>query len=546
MFGPSNDGSLYILDDQSNTFSLQPNFLTPYPGGLLGLAGNDNITGSVSPEIINGNQGDDLILGQGGADTLYGGQNNDTLDGGDDDDLLFGNKDNDRIDGGLGNDNLFGGQADDFIIGNSGNDQIFGDLGNDTLTGGAGQDTLTGGDGADVFTLAEDAGVTATTADVITDFDNTSDSFALAGGISKADITLEQISDGTLIKNQKSGTVLAKVAGVSPQQLSNYFPEPPLEEMPRSTAVPIGVDMPPPVSVPVTGLLQGISGNDTLEGSLVNGTNENFVLSGVLANQTVTVQLNSTGFDPKLQIVDRLTGNVIAENSDISSTDSNSELSFKAQLGQQYDIVVVSENGQSGNYTLTTSTSQRPVGELALNQTINADLSGTDDIENPLRNRSFSEDFRLTNLPSGEEVAINLNSDNFDTYLQLINSQTGQVVTENDDILNASPPTDDSQINFTPEAGVEYIVRVTSSAENTTGNYTLTATTSTPTPVPSDFFSTLTDDQLEAISRDKASDGELSRQDMLDIFADAQDGGTVDANELQDLQKIRGDRNGSS
>ncbi|SKB13580.1 hypothetical protein PL11201_520101 [Planktothrix sp. PCC 11201] len=533
MFGPSNDGSLYILDDQSNTFSLQPNFLTPYPGGLLGLAGNDNITGSVSPEIINGNQGDDLILGQGGADTLYGGQNNDTLDGGDDDDLLFGNKENDLIDGGLGNDNLFGGQGDDFIIGNDGNDQIFGDLGNDileggagqdTLEGGAGQDTLTGGDGADVFILEEDAGATATTVDVI-DFDNASDSVALAGGIGKADITLEVTSDGTLVKNQQSGAILAKL-------------RPPLEEMPQPTFEVIGLDMPPPVSVPVTGLLQGISGNDTLEGSLVNGTNENFVLSGVLANQTVTVQLNSTGFDPKLQIVDRLTGNVIAENSDISSTDTNSELSFKAQLGQKYDIVVVSENGQSGNYTLTTSTSQRPVGELALNQTINADLSGTDDIENPLRNRSFSEDFRLTNLPSGEEVAINLNSGNFDTYLQLINRQTGQVVTENNDVLNASPPTDDSQINFTPEAGVEYIVRVTSSAENTTGNYTLTATSSTPTPVPSDFFSTFTDDQLEAISRDKASDGELSRQDMLDIFADAQDGGTVDANELQDLQKI--------
>ena len=539
MFGPSNDGSLYILDDQSNTFSLQPNILTAYPGGLLGLAGNDNITGSVSPEIINGNQGDDFILGQGGADTLYGGQNNDTLDGGDDDDLLFGNKDNDIIDGGLGDDNLFGGQGNDFIIGNNGNDLILGDLGNDTLMGGAGQDTLTGGDGADVFTLTDG---TATTADVFTDFDNTSDSFGLAGGISKADITLEQTSDGTLIKNQKSGTVLAKVAGVSPQQLSNYFPEPPLEEMPRPTVVPIGVDMPPPVSVPVTGLLQGISGNNTLKGSLVNGTNEDFVLSGVLANQTVKVQLNSTEFDPKLKIVDRLTGSVIAENSNISSTDTNSELSFKAKLGQQYDIVVVSENGQSGNYTLTTSTSQRPVGELALNQTINADLSGTDDIENPLRNRSFSEDFRLTNLPSGKEVAINLKSGNFDTYLQLINRQTGQVVTENNDVLNASPPTKDSQINFTPEAGVEYIVRVTSSAENTTGNYTLTATTSTPTPVPSDFFSTLTDDQLEAISRDKASDGELNRQDMLDIFADAQDGGTVDANELQDLQKIRGDR----
>ncbi|MGL6139640.1 MAG: hypothetical protein ACRC2M_20260, partial [Planktothrix sp.] len=384
MFGPSNDGSLYILDDQSNTFSLQPNFLTPYPGGLLGLAGNDNITGSVSPEIINGNQGDDLILGQGGADTLYGGQNNDTLDGGDDDDLLFGNKDNDRIDGGLGNDNLFGGQADDSIIGNSGNDQIFGDLGNDTLTGDAGQDTLTGGDGADVFTLTDG---TATTADVFTDFDNTSDSFGLAGGIGKADITLEQTSDGTLIKNQQSGTVLAKVAGVSPQQLSNYFPTPApvptpdpiptptpsptipspsptptLETLPQPPATPqpvtplnptpvttlepqpspspeiIGLTPPPP-PLPGTGLLQGISGDDSLEGSLVNATNENLVLSGVLANQTVRVQLDSTGFDPQLQIVDRLTGNVFAENSNISSTDTNSELSFKAQLGQQYDIV---------------------------------------------------------------------------------------------------------------------------------------------------------------------------------------------------------------
>ncbi|OIP69729.1 MAG: hypothetical protein AUK43_11990 [Oscillatoriales cyanobacterium CG2_30_40_61] len=532
MFGPSNDGSLYILDDQSNTFSLQPNILTPYPGGLPGPAGNDNITGSVSPEIINGNQGDDLIPGQGGADTLYGGQNNDTLDGGDDDDLLFGNKDNDRIDGGLGDDNLFGGQADDFIIGNNGNDQIFGDLGNDTLTGGAGQDTLTGGDGADVSTLAEDTGATATTADVITDFDNTSDGFAPADGT--GDITLEQTSDGTLIKNQKSGTVLAKAAGVSPQQLSNYRVS---YLMPEPTVAPNEVP-PPPAPLPGTGPLQGISGNDTLEGSPVNGTNENFVLSGVLANQTVTAQLNSTESDPKLQIVDRLTGNVTAENSNISSTDTNSELSFKAQLGQQYDTVAVSENGQSGNYTLTTSTSQRPVGELALNQTINADLSGTDDTENPLRNRSFSEDFRLTNPPSGEEAAINLNSDNFDTYLQLINSQTGQVVSENNDALNASPPTQDSQINFTPEAGAEYIVRVTSLAANTTGNYTPTATTSTPTPVPSDFFSTLTDDQLEAISRDKASDGEPNRQDMLDIFADAQDGGTVDANELQDLQKI--------
>ena len=549
MFGPSNDGSLYILDDQSNTFSLQPNILTAYPGGLLGLAGNDNITGSVSPEIINGNQGDDFILGQGGADTLYGGQNNDTLDGGDDDDLLFGDKDNDRIDGGLGNDNLFGGQADDFIIGNNGNDQIFGDLGNDTLTGDAGQDTLTGGGGADVFTLADG---TATTADVITDFDNTSDSFALAGGISKADITLEQTSDGTLIKNQKSGTVLAKVAGVSPQELSDDFPTPapvptPVPDpsptpdpSPSPTPPPPPTPLPPPV--PDTGLLQGMFGNDILEGSLVNGGNEDFVfLFDVLANQTVTVQLNSTEFDPKLQVVDLLTGNVIADNSNISSTDTNSELSFKAQLGQQYEIVVVSENGQSGNYTLTTSTSQRPVGELALNQTINADLSGTDDIENPLRNLSFSEDFRLTNLPSGQEVAINLNSSNFDTYLQLINSQTGQVVTENDDVLNASPPTQNSQINFTPEAGVEYIVRVTSWEENTTGNYALTATTSTPPPVPSDFFSTLADDQLKTISRDKASDGELNRQDMLDIFADAQDGGTVDANELQDLRKIIGD-----
>jgi Ca2+-binding RTX toxin-like protein len=66
-----------------------------------------------------------------------------------------------------------GGAGVETITGSLGADTIDGAAGADNITGGTGADTITGGTGSDVFlyaTTGADAGITAATADTITDF----------------------------------------------------------------------------------------------------------------------------------------------------------------------------------------------------------------------------------------------------------------------------------------------------------------------------------------------------------------------------------------
>jgi Ca2+-binding RTX toxin-like protein len=126
----ANEGTDWIASTIS--FTLAPNV----EGGNLVAAGDFNITG---------NELDNDLRGNGWANVLSG------LDG------------NDMLDGGNGNDTLFGG---------NGNDTLDGDWSDDILVGGRGLDTLIGGTGGDLFVWADtnETGLTAATADVITDF----------------------------------------------------------------------------------------------------------------------------------------------------------------------------------------------------------------------------------------------------------------------------------------------------------------------------------------------------------------------------------------
>ena len=80
---------------------------------ILGLAGNDTLTGNSLADIIEGGTGDDRLFGLGGNDVLNGGDGNDFLDG---------------------------GSGDDYVSGEIGNDTLFGSLGSDFFNGGAGTD----------------------------------------------------------------------------------------------------------------------------------------------------------------------------------------------------------------------------------------------------------------------------------------------------------------------------------------------------------------------------------------------------------------------
>jgi Ca2+-binding RTX toxin-like protein len=65
--------------------------------------------------------------------------------------VMMGMGGNDTLTGGAGDDRIYGNAGDDSLTGGSGNDTLDGSAGADRLTGGAGSDVLIGGAGSDVF-----------------------------------------------------------------------------------------------------------------------------------------------------------------------------------------------------------------------------------------------------------------------------------------------------------------------------------------------------------------------------------------------------------
>lgn len=120
----------------------------------------------------------------------------------------------------------------------------------------------------------------------------------------------------------------------------------------------------------------------------------------------------------------------------------------------------------SVNQNLTPQTNVSPLYVL------HGTLNSTDPIT--FDSHRFRNDYLLTGLSAGEQVQVNLNAD-FDTYLQVVNADTGAVIAYNDDLGS----TTNSQLSFVVEADVHYIIRATSFAPRVTGDYTLTTTTYT-------------------------------------------------------------------
>ena len=158
---------------------------TSFPGGVLALGGDDNITGSSVDDLIFGGRGEDELSGNNGNDSLYG------------------NKDTDILNGGFGDDILYGGKGTDILNGGDGND---------TLIGDAGVGIYKGGLGSDVYVFrTELAGVTQDLSGVIslfpglpstvelpnaiiTDFNSSEDIIGLTGGMTKSDLIFEDFN----------------------------------------------------------------------------------------------------------------------------------------------------------------------------------------------------------------------------------------------------------------------------------------------------------------------------------------------------------------
>lgn len=185
---------------------------------LNGNEGLDTVRGGIDNDLIRGGQNDDLLYGDKGNDTVYGDFDNDIVFGGEGTDLLFGNEGDDVLNGNEGQDTVFGGQGADLIRGGQNNDSLFGDRGSDTLFGDLGADTLTGDSGGeintDVFVFGRGTGgATRADADVVTDWQGCIDLISLTGGLSYADLNIQQGTGAdaanTIITDNTTGEFLA-------------------------------------------------------------------------------------------------------------------------------------------------------------------------------------------------------------------------------------------------------------------------------------------------------------------------------------------------
>jgi len=106
---------------------------------ILGLDGNDTITGTAFNDTVSGGNGNDTITGGPGIDYIEGNAGNDTLTGSAGDDTLLAGSGNDTLSGGLGNDSLLAQPGD------AGADTLNGDADTDTCSAVTAEgDTLTG------------------------------------------------------------------------------------------------------------------------------------------------------------------------------------------------------------------------------------------------------------------------------------------------------------------------------------------------------------------------------------------------------------------
>ncbi|MFB2923243.1 C2 family cysteine protease [Aerosakkonema funiforme] len=267
-------------------------------------------------------------------------------------------------------------------------------------------------------------------------------------------------------------------SNLTPAQLFNYYITTGLQEGDRAVRNP----------KPANEVLPGfdlVSGKGSISGSLnaSDGANlnrkgsysEEYLLSGLDPGQQVQLDLTAD-YDAYLQLVDLITGEVIAENDNIGSGNANSRINFTVEPGTPYMVRVSGDNANAvGAFTLSGQASSTIVGNLAANGgNISDNLTNTD-LPDPDEANAFKRDYRLdlTGVNPGQELKIVLNSSSFDSYLELINADTKEFIDSNDD---SDDETTNSQLNFVVESGINYAVRVTSWDEQATGSFSLTST----------------------------------------------------------------------
>lgn len=205
------------------------------------------------------------------------------------------------------------------------------------------------------------------------------------------------------------------------------------------------------------------------------------------AGQRYVISASSDAFDTVLRIARRGAGEVLATNDD-GGEGTNSRVTFSpAETGEYVACVSAYTPTSTGAYALTVEnapalpapTSRPTRTEAATWQVFEGTLAEGDAEDNGSR----FDDYRIT-IPDGQRAIISADSTAFDTVVKVYRADDrgGDAAATDDD----SGGNLNSLLVFAPDAGGDYIVRVTSYSGGSSGAYRLHVTQSATPPRPSD------------------------------------------------------------
>jgi hypothetical protein len=191
---------------------------------------------------------------------------------------------------------------------------------------------------------------------------------------------------------------------------------------------------------------------------------EEYELTGVTAGQTVCLDMVSEEVNAQLTLVNKLTGQALQDNDDYGQY-TDARLIFTVEAGTQYMVrASTSVPKETGNYRLSAHVLETVTAPAQITRSLAPD----DNLDPNYTSLYYIDDYQLAGLTPGRVTTVSMNSAALDSYLYLLDQDTGDILAENDDYsgLNA-------RITFTVQTGRKYLIRTSSAGEEETGSYTL-------------------------------------------------------------------------
>jgi hypothetical protein len=261
-------------------------------------------------------------------------------------------------------------------------------------------------------------------------------------------------------------------------------------------------------------------------------------------SSSLNISLDGLKSNADVQIIRDANGNGLIDDKEVIvgayKRGTANELIRRSFGSGDYFIRVYSRGGDT-NYNLKifqniaptsldfnlNSTSVNTTGNLSINNGWVSDQNGVSDISK-VDFRIQKADGTWINVADANVFTADANNGskaNFSYSLSLknLNLSAGNYILQGKAYDNTGAGSNTVKVSFT--------VTTTTST---------TAPTTTSTPIQDWFSKNLLDQNIVALARNLASDGDLSRQDMLSIFRDAQDNSAIDTNEVKDLKTLLG------